>query len=550
MTALARQPVVAFSANFPSVITPGGGIEHLQLALGAASMHTWSWDIRTGRVTWSSGIAALVGMKPDEFGETFDAYQKVLHPDDAPAVLAAVRHAVDDPHATYDVEHRVCMPGGEIRWLACRGCVVRSESGEPLTMLGIVWDMTARRSAVARIESTEAALRLSEQRLLRADRMASLGRLAAGVAHEINNPLAYIALNHEIVASNLARLPDDPTVLAIRQALEVAREGTERVRRIVRELATFGRRDDEGLSTVDVHAVLDGAFAIAENEIRHRARFTRSYTARAVVRANDSRLGQVFVNLLVNAADAIEEGSVEDNEIRVDTSVFHDRVVIAIRDTGVGIKAKEKDRLFDPFFTTKASGVGTGLGLWICHNIVTSIGGEITVENNPGGRGATVRVVLCAASDTDAATIPPPTTLAPTSRRARILVIDDEPSIGEALADLLASHDVTVATGGREGRELGATGDFDCVLCDVMMPDLSGPEVYEAFQRDGLGLEQRMVFMTAHAFVPRARAFLASVPNRCLTKPFGVSEIENAVANVLAAVDALPTAQPLSRRHA
>ena len=174
--------------------------------------------------------------------------------------------------------------------------------------------------------------------------------------------------------------------------------------------------------------------------------------------------------------------------------------------------------------------------MWICHNIVTSIGGEILVENNHG-RGATVRVVLCAASDADAAASAPPITLAP-SRRARILVVDDEPSIGNAIAELLSSHDVTVATGGREARELGSTGAFDCVLCDVMMPDLGGPELYEAFERDGFGLEQRMVFMTAHAFVPRARAFLMRVPNRCLTKPFGGCGIESAVAAVLAAVDA------------
>ena len=149
-----------------------------------------------------------------------------------------------------------------------------------------------------------------QARLLRADRLASLGRLAAGVAHEINNPLAYMALNHEIAESKLARLPAstlDGAVQEIRQAIGVAREGTDRVRRIVRELATFGRSDDETLSAVDVHRALDGAFAIAENEIRHRARFTRSYGARGMVRANESRLCQVFVNLLVNAADSIEE---------------------------------------------------------------------------------------------------------------------------------------------------------------------------------------------------------------------------------------------------
>ena len=496
-------------------------------------MHTWSWDIQSGAVEWSPGVAALVGLRPEDFGGTFEAYQKVLHPEDAPGVLAAVRAAVQDPHATYDIEHRVRMPDGEIRWLACRGHVVRTDAGVPVSMLGIVWDMTARKNAAARMASAEAALRELQTRLLRADRLASLGRLAAGVAHEINNPLAYIALNHEIAAAKLALMPQGPAVAEVREALGVAREGTDRVRRIVRELATFGRRDHEALSAVDLNEALDAAYAIVENEIRHRARFTRRYAARCMVRANESRLGQVLVNLLVNAADAIEVGSVGENEICVETSLTEDgRVVVTVSDTGSGIEAEAKERLFDPFFTTKPSGVGTGLGLWICHNIVTTFGGEIQIESN-AERGATARVVLSLAGDLAAAPHAAPPALPPVIRRARVLVVDDEPAIGRAIAEVLASHDVTVATGGREARELGATSVFDCVLCDVMMPDLGGPELYEAFEKDGRGLEQRMVFMTAETFVPRARAFLARIPNRCLTKPFERRDLESVIAGML-----------------
>ncbi|CAN5491157.1 hypothetical protein BH09MYX1_BH09MYX1_22170 [soil metagenome] len=624
-------------------------LEHLKLVLSASSMHTWSWDIASGRVDWSPGVAALAGLTVSEFGGSFEAYQRVLHPDDVAAVVAAVENAVADPDAMYDIEHRVLLPDGSIRFLACRGQVIRSEAGAPTSMLGIVWDITARKLAATRIADTEAALRRSEERkrmlvehatdgifllddtfrlrevnaaaekmlgygagelhalrltdvfahedesaaslweldaaeasstivverrmrrkdgtifdvevsatalpgglkqafirdirdrkelqarLLRADRLASLGRLAAGVAHEINNPLAYIALNHEIAAAKLELLPQGADVTAIRVAIAVAREGTDRVRRIVRELATFGRSDDEALTSVDLHRAIDSAFAIVENEIRHRARFTQSYGKRSIVRANASRLGQVLVNLLVNAADAIEEGSASDNEICVTTGDLDDgRIVVSVSDTGIGIKSEAKNRMFDPFFTTKPSGVGTGVGLWICHNIVTSLGGEIVVENNVGSRGATARVSLLAATEPVAPRATPSRPPPPLTRRARILVVDDEPAIGRAIAEVLSRHDVTVARGGREARELGRAGACDCVLCDLMMPDLGGPELYAAFETDGLGLEERMIFMTAESFVPRARAFLAQIPNRCLTKPFERRDLETIISTVLA----------------
>ena len=234
-----------------------------------------------------------------------------------------------------------------------------------------------------------------EAQLLLTDRMASLGRLASGVAHELNNPLAYVMLNLELVARKIAQLPPttpeaiDPIV----RAVDDARDGAERMRRIVRMMTAFGRGDEEATGPVDVNAVLDSAAEIATMQLRRQARLVRQYDAAAPARANAFRLGQVFVNLLVNAADALPEDAAE-SEIRLRTYTRgDDSVIIEVSDNGVGIPAEVQARIFDPFFTTKPIGHGTGLGLSVCHAIVTSFGGTLACESVPG-EATTFRVVL------------------------------------------------------------------------------------------------------------------------------------------------------------
>jgi PAS domain S-box-containing protein len=647
--------------------------EHRSLALEAAAMHTWTWDIATGFVSWSIGIEALVGLPLGSFGGTFGDFERVLHPDDRAGVVAAIEQAVQDPRAKYDVEHRVVLPDGGARWLACRGIVVRDEAGAPTVMHGVVWDISARmatetrllhqnriakvvtainkeivrgtnehelferacriavelggfrfawvgvvdeasgdvrpvarwgyedgyldevainmrredaargptglavrtgehaiaedmnehpgltpwQSAFARrgyrssgsfplrregqvigalsIYSTQRAAfgpeeralldglaadmsfaldtvareerrRIAEERhrmvvehatdgifvadadfrfvevnsagcaligytreealtlrvhdlfdpeelaarpitvataepgtvvlverrirrkdgslvdvemhakvlpgpmyqafvrdirerrelsarLLLADRLASLGQLAAGIAHEINNPLAYVALNLELARRSLREAGAEAPLLM--RSLADSEDGVARVRAIVRELDAFGRGDEQRLSAVDVNRVLDAAIRIADAKIRQKAQLVKRYGSPPLANANELRLGQVFVNLLVNAVDAIPErrGSGQ-GEIRVRTGALPDgRAFAEVSDDGVGMTNDVKGRIFDTFFTTKPIGAGTGLGLSICHRIVTSLGGEITVESEPG-RGSTFRVTL------------------------------------------------------------------------------------------------------------------------------------------------------------
>jgi two-component system, NtrC family, sensor kinase len=259
------------------------------------------------------------------------------------------------------------------------------------------------RARTAELESTNARLADSlrqlksiQAQLMFADRLASVGRLAAGVGHEINNPLAYVISNLNYVHKELTRSQGTPTEeerQEVMTAIADAREGAERVRVIVQDLKTLSRPDDTASGLADLTTVVRSSMKIASHEIRRRARLVDALGELPPVQGNPARLGQVFLNLLINAAHAIPEGRAEENEIRVSAREEEGRVTVEIRDTGCGIPQENLERIFDPFFTTKPVGEGTGLGLALCHSIITALGGGITVESELN-RGTTFRVSL------------------------------------------------------------------------------------------------------------------------------------------------------------
>ncbi|HEX3777590.1 MAG TPA: ATP-binding protein [Polyangiaceae bacterium] len=367
------------------------------------------------------------------------------------------------------------------------------------------------------------------------ERMASLGTLTAGVAHEINNPLAYVLGSLDIGLRELAELKaliradareQQTLILGALAALDNARDGAERMRHIVRDLTDMSRASAQ-VEATDVEAVLDSTVRVAWNEIRHRARLVKAYGGISRVSGDEARLGQVFLNLIINAAQAIE-GDPMANEIRLSTANIDGSAVIEVSDTGVGISSRDLPHIFDPFYTTKSAGVGTGLGLAICHGIVAELGGEISVSSGEN-RGSSFRVVLPFAPEESAARravgeIPQESESGP----ARILIIDDEPLLGQTLLYAFKGrHEVVISTSGREAlSRLEKDARFDLVLCDLMMPDVSGSAVYEAVKRTYPGLVRCFVFMTGGAFTERARQFLATHPGIQLEKPFNIDDIE------------------------
>ncbi len=262
--------------------------------------------------------------------------------------------------------------------------------------------------AVAR-ELREASVRAERRRmqeqLLLSDRLASLGLLAASVAHEINNPLSSLMANLDF-----ALHPVEPGTSLHPEQEQALRDGmqcAERIREIIRDIKVFSRPDDKQLGALDVHRVLDSSLRMAWNHIFHRARIVKDYTARSQVLGREAPLGQIFLNLLVNAAQAIPEGQSDTQEIRVVTRQEEPgHVRVEIHDTGQGIPPELRERIFEPFFTTKPVGVGTGLGLAICRRLITEMNGELGVDSEPG-RGTVFHLRLPVASEENAR--PPPT---------------------------------------------------------------------------------------------------------------------------------------------
>ncbi len=382
--------------------------------------------------------------------------------------------------------------------------------------------------------------RMLEARLVQADRLAALGTMAAGVAHEINNPLTHLILNLDWLARKLsegARELEGAEELA--ETLQEALLGAKRVANIVRELRNLSRVDGETKGAVDLAAVVRSAVKIAGHEIRPRARLSLALAAAPRVHANEGRLEQVVINLLLNAAQALLPSRTATNEIRV--SLRGDgqgRTVLEIADNGEGIAPQVLPRIFDPFFTTKPPGVGTGLGLSICHGIVTSLGGQISVESVLS-EGTTFRVTFPGAVTPPELESGPPSVArsSQSAGSARVLVIDDEIQITKTLCELLSvHHDALAVTSAAEALAALDDGrEFDVIFCDLMMPAMSGIELYERIRAERPGLERRIVFMTGAAFTRHAAEFLASVENRCLEKPFSVQLVEHVILEMRSA---------------
>jgi len=377
-----------------------------------------------------------------------------------------------------------------------------------------------------------------ESRLAFADRMASVGTLAAGVAHELNNPLMYVLSNLHITREEIDSCHEATWREHARQQLDEAIHGAVRMQNIVRDLKTFSRVDDEQRGDVDVQSVLESSINICWNEVRHRATLERDFGATPPVDANESRLGQVFLNLLINAAQAMPARGVSANRITVRT--YTDAkgwAVIEVIDNGTGIEPGRMSRVFEPFFTTKGVSEGTGLGLSICRNIVRDAGGTIEVRSELD-RGATFVVRLPASTREASVDTPlaPPT--ATPGARACVIVVDDEPLVGRSIRRALRGHEVEVFTSGQEAiTRLCSGAPFDVVFCDLMMPQVSGMEVFRRVCEQCPDVASRFVFMTGGAFTQPAREFLERTPLLCLEKPFELRQIRDLVTERAEPVD-------------
>ena len=471
-----------------------------------AGLGTWTWDVARNELAWSSGLRRILGIG-DEIDATFERWLACVHPDDLSTVKSYFTRLKRDA-GVHAIEYRV-VEGAAIRTIHARAR--STATGEAMAVIGVDQDITATKETAARVVFS--------------DRMVAIGTLAGGVAHEINNPLAIISANVMLVS--------DGADLSL---LDEAQRAVDRIRSIVRGLSAFSRSTDDQRRSIALARVLDLAISLTGGAIRHRARIVTELEPVPWVRADEARLGQVFINLLVNAMEAIPEGNPHQHEVRIRTRTdAAGWAIVEFSDTGDGIASDVQPRVFDPFFTTKPVGQGTGLGLSICHGIVRSLGGDLTFRTLRG-QGTTFSVAL-PPSETPAMHAPPTAPVATVGiRRGAILIVDDEVLFASSLRRLLAAeHDVTIAASGRDALELIQRDDvrFDVILCDLMMPEMTGAELHAALDEVNPALTERMIFITGGAFSPASQAFLDRVPNRCFEKPCDIGLLRAAVRAVV-----------------
>jgi signal transduction histidine kinase/CheY-like chemotaxis protein len=384
----------------------------------------------------------------------------------------------------------------------------------------VLRDVTGRREEKAQRDLLETRARM-------ASHLASIGEMASGIAHEINNPLTAV-----IGYSRLLR--DQPLPEEARESVQGIVEGATRVAGIVQRLLTFARQKKPTRKKVDLNEVIRStlelrAYALRTGSISVSTRLDPSLPA---TMADAQQMQQVLLNLIINAETAMK--SVRPRgELLLMSGGDERRIHIMVKDDGPGVPREIQDRIFDPFFTTQEEGKGTGLGLSICHGIVSEHGGRIWVRSTPGeGAEFHVEIPVTGGGEEAAERVRAPV---PSARPSRILVVDDEQAVRELLCKILngAGHQVDAAPDGTSALEMIARASYDAILLDLRMPGMSGMEVYEKASRIFSAMPGRTIFMTGDVMAEELDGYLRRARLPVIPKPFDPREILEILASRL-----------------
>jgi signal transduction histidine kinase/CheY-like chemotaxis protein len=485
----------------------------LALAVNHAPIVIWTAD-EHGIVRLSEGAGlASMGVKSGELvgQDLFELYR------DHPTIPDYIRRGLAGDSFWYTVE----VPGAIYD-----------------TYITPLRDAEGAVTGVAALSNDVTELRRLQANAIQNDRAIALGTLAASVAHEINNPLTYLLAHAEICEKNLERLElalaSFPAGTAdearrvfydLRSDFAPIRSAGERISRITRQLRTFSRSSDEHREVIDLRSVVHAVLELVGKDAEACANLRLELGDPAHVFADEARLVQVVLNLVVNAMQAVRAQKRADSVITLRVSSDGERVALEVEDNGSGVPTGHRERIFDPFFSTKELGEGTGLGLFVCRNIVRDLGGDIAVEGGMNG-GARFRVSLPGHDQTPTPARERPASEDPSPiERARVLLIDDEPLLLRALSQNLrnAGHEVMSVDDAKNGLELMLSNRaFDLVFCDLMMRGMTGMDLLKALLERAPHRVNRVVFMSGGAYTPEAQAFLDRYSAQCIDKPFDV----------------------------
>ncbi|HVW24461.1 MAG TPA: ATP-binding protein [Polyangiaceae bacterium] len=488
---------------------------------------------RSGEIVTSNPAAeALLGLTHDQLigRSSLDPRWRAVHEDGSP--FPGETHPAMETLRTGKAHTGVIMgvhkPSGEKSWLSVSSQPFGdTDASLPPGVVCTFRDVTQDRLAAERTA-----------RLARQERLVTTGKMAAGVAHEINNPLMYVLANLDFAIEELhAMAQESPTdrFLELIRTLTDARTGAVRIRDIVRGLRALASQDSPPVAT-QVRPCIETSVNMAMHELRRRATVVVELPEVPAVLADESRLTQVLVNLLVNAAQAFSTDDPARNRVVVSASTIDDHVRITVEDNGPGIPADVLPRIFDPFFTTKPVGHGTGLGLSISQSIVSALGGELRCESVVG-RGTEFHVQLPAVELPGKNASDPPDAESPT--RGRVLIVDDDVAVLNSLERIVSSeHDVVAASDPRDALDRITKGEhFDVILCDLMMPYLSGLELHQRTKELQPDLVSRFVFMTGGVLDESMNGRLSHISNPVLEKPVGLATLRKTIGRFLRRTD-------------
>lgn len=397
-----------------------------------------------------------------------------------------------------------------------------------------------------------------KQRLAHADRLAAVGQLSAGVAHEVANPAALALANNGKLRGLLAELSSTAHPPSLERSRQLVKECTqlaeddrtalERIRAVVRDLQAYARLERPRVERVQINDLVERTCNLVYASLRHGAALEKKLGVVPELAVDEGKIEQVLTNLLINAIHALEPVAQGDRptgkRIVVTTGVEGAALVLSVQDNGCGMTEAVRQRAFEPFFTTKRQH-GTGLGLAIANEIVRGHGGEIVCTTAAGeGSRFDVRIPLQTGLDAPQASAAEPASEQP--KRGRVLLVDDERAVALVYGELLAMHhDVVIAHGGRQAVELlGGDERFDVVVCDLMMPELDGVAVLETVSASRPELAKRFVFCSGGLVTPRARKLAARPNTRLLYKPVSVDDMLRAIDAVIAEHKPLRTSRP------
>ncbi|MBP2161505.1 MULTISPECIES: GAF domain-containing protein [Asticcacaulis] len=500
--------------------------ERLRMALEGAELGTWDYDLNTLEGWWSPRTCEIFGIPYTGYVEP-ELRFTLVHPDDMERYLREVDEAVYAGRP-FSIEYRIIRPDKQVRWVVLRGVVHFDNDGKPARSNGISIDVTDRKLAEERLNESQAQLERSREALYQSEKMMALGSLLAGVAHELNNPLAVVVAHATMLEEEAEGTPHASDATKIRTA-------AERCARIVQSFLAMARQKPPERRATDANALVVSALDLADYSLRTAGVEVRTDLEPDLpaLRVDSDQLHQVLSNLIVNAQQAMLERDGQ-RQLRIVSRHMGDAVEIEIADTGAGVPLHLQRRIFEPFFTTKPQGAGTGIGLSYSMGVVEAHGGTLSLaETSSNGSCFRLRLPVNPSPDRESADAAVRSRPAP-ARRGLALVIDDETTLAEVLARMLRSegYEVTVAESGREAQDILSGRDVDLILSDLRMPGMDGPAFFTWLQRERPHLAGRIVFVTGDTLGIEAVRFLARAGRPFIEKPFTRASVKNLLAEL------------------